>query len=178
MPTAYTRWHQQRFPKLFPQFSCRQPDRDAVRQKSGQEPTAYCFCCLVLLSTEAPAMKAICPVQSLLLQPTGSLDLHAGNDLQQQIVKGVSECKTLLALDLSQIDFIDAAGLSALVKGLSFAKENCCRLAVCNPSPTVRLVFEITQLDRVLEIFSSYEEIPATVAISRIGRSPLLEVAA
>ncbi|MDE5121090.1 MAG: STAS domain-containing protein, partial [Trichodesmium sp. St19_bin1] len=50
-------------------------------------------------------------------------------------------------------------GLSVLTTGLKTARDHGYRLVICNLNPTVKLAFEITQLDRVFKIFSNLNEI-------------------
>lgn len=102
-------------------------------------------------------------VESVLIKPQGRLDLSAGTDLQQQISALESTQYSLWILDLALVDFVDSAGLLALVSSWKAANRNQSRLVVCNVCPAVRLIFEITQLDRVIDIFESYDELAETV---------------
>ncbi|MCU0518324.1 MAG: STAS domain-containing protein, partial [Oscillatoria sp. Prado101] len=52
-----------------------------------------------------------------------------------------------------------SSGLFSLIAGLSTARQHGCRLVLCNLKATVRLVFEISQLDTVFEIFDSYDTV-------------------
>ncbi len=70
---------------------------------------------------------------------------------------------------MAAVDFIDISGICALVGGLNAARRRGCRLVICNLSATVRLIFEITQLDQLFEIFDTFDQIisaetPAVVA--------------
>ena len=70
---------------------------------------------------------------------------------------------------MAAVDFIDISGICALVGGLNAARQRGCRLVICNLWATVRLIFEITQLDQLFEIFDSFDQIisaetPAVVA--------------
>ena len=60
---------------------------------------------------------------------------------------------------MAAVDCIDSSGLCALVGGLNAARHRGCRVVICNLSATVRLIFEITQLDPLLEIFDSFDQI-------------------
>jgi anti-anti-sigma factor len=60
---------------------------------------------------------------------------------------------------MAAVDFIDSSGLCALVGGLNAARHRGCRVVICNLSATVRLIFEITQLDQLLEIFDCFDQI-------------------
>lgn len=65
----------------------------------------------------------------------------------------------LWVIDLAQVDFIDSSGLVALVAGLSAARSSGCRLVICNLQAPVQMVFELTQLDSVFEIFDTYDAV-------------------
>ena len=60
---------------------------------------------------------------------------------------------------MAAVDFIDISGICALVGGLNAARHRGCRLVTCNLSATLRLIFEITQLDQLFEIFDSFDQI-------------------
>lgn len=65
----------------------------------------------------------------------------------------------LWVIVMAAVDFIDSSGICALVGGLNAARHRGCRLVICNLSATVRLIFEITQLDQLFEIFDSFDQI-------------------
>lgn len=94
---------------------------------------------------------------SVLIQPKGRLDLEGGMALRQKLVEVMSDRRDLCMVDLSDVEFIDSAGLTALIHGLNHALESCCRLTLHNPRPAVKLVFEITRLDQVFEIVEMAE---------------------
>jgi anti-anti-sigma factor len=60
---------------------------------------------------------------------------------------------------MAAVDFIDCSGICPLVGGLNAARHRRCRLVNCNLWATVRLIFEITQLDQLFEIFDSFDQI-------------------
>ena len=107
--------------------------------------------------------------QHIILQPQNCLDSQAGRRLQQQLAEIVPERHKLWIIDMAAVDFIDSSGICALVGGLNAARRRGCRLVICNLSATVKLIFEITQLDQLFEIFDSSDQIisaetPAVVA--------------
>ena len=97
--------------------------------------------------------------QLIVLQPEGRLDLQGGKDLENQLTGLIPQQQDLWVIDLVNVDFIDSPGLLALVKVFQMVRNSGCRLVLCNLQTPVRLVFELTQLDTVLEIFDNYEEI-------------------
>jgi anti-sigma B factor antagonist len=65
--------------------------------------------------------------------------------------------KTII-VDMSNLDFVDSAGIGALVAFLRKADENQIRLCLCGLKPAVRDVFLRCRLHRVFEIFPHLEQ--------------------
>ncbi|MEA5616297.1 STAS domain-containing protein [Cronbergia sp. UHCC 0137] len=97
----------------------------------------------------------------ILFKPQGSIDLDRGTALSEQMIGVNTQEQQLWVIDLAEVDFMDSSGLVPLVELLKTARENSCRLVLCNVQTPVRLIFELTQLDSVFEIFNSYEDILA-----------------
>jgi len=95
--------------------------------------------------------------RAVVLQPQGRLDLEGGVALQHQIAAIAPDLYSYWILDLANIDFINSSGLVALITGLNMASKSNCRLVICNVQAPARLIFEITQLDRVFEIVEDVE---------------------
>ena len=98
-------------------------------------------------------------LQLIVLQPQGRLDLQSGKVLEKQMASLIPQPHDLWVFDLAQVDFMDSFGLVALVTGLKAARNSGCRLVLCNLQASVQLVFELTQLDSVFEIFESYDAV-------------------
>lgn len=60
-----------------------------------------------------------------------------------------------LLVDLKQVEHIDSAGLMALISSCKLAQSLQTSFSLCSVSPSLKIVIELTQLDRVLEIFES-----------------------
>lgn len=93
----------------------------------------------------------------VVLKPQGHLNAQGSTTLQECIDRLSPEPQRLWVLDLDQIEFIDSFGLMALTESLKAARACGSRLVICNLRAPVRLILEITQLDRVFEIFESPE---------------------
>lgn len=104
--------------------------------------------------------------QLIVLQPQGRLDLEGGKTLEKQLTGLVPQRQDLWVVDLAKVDFMDSAGLVSLVTGLKAARNSASRLLLCNVQAPVRLIFELTQLDSVFEIFESYDALLTTVNAS------------
>ncbi|NER02627.1 MAG: STAS domain-containing protein [Okeania sp. SIO3C4] len=104
-------------------------------------------------------MKTIDVSQHIIIIPNHRLDLAGANAIKQQFISLLEKKYDLWIIDMANVEFIDSSGLSALVIGLKTAREHGYSLAICNLNPTIRLVFEITQLDRVFQIFNTIDDI-------------------
>ena len=101
--------------------------------------------------------------QLILVQPQGRLDLQGGKALEVQLLGLVTNPQTLLIVNLEKVEFMDSSGLVAVAKAFKNARSNGCRLVLCNLQAPVKLIFELTQLDSVFEIFDTYDAAIATI---------------
>ena len=101
-------------------------------------------------------------------QPPHRLDLQGGAVLLQQIAAIEPEQDSLWLIDMAHVEFIDSAGRLALVEALNLAQCSNCPLLICHLRPSVRLIFELTQLDRIFEIVDSSTVADGNVAITDV----------
>lgn len=93
------------------------------------------------------------PTQLKLIQPTGNV--HAANavDFQEHLHHSVSTQDHLVfVVDMSFVEFLDSAGLMALVSSRSLAQRLGKRFILCSLQPTIKMILELTQLDQIFEI--------------------------
>lgn len=97
--------------------------------------------------------NVLTPNQMTVLQPCGHLNAANASEFQQELTASLSsyQCSSLL-VDMSAVESLDSAGLVALVSTLSLAQKLGKRFGLCGVSPSSRIIFELTQLDRVFEI--------------------------
>jgi anti-sigma B factor antagonist len=98
-------------------------------------------------------------------QPSGHINAATAARFQEELVSAVSaqDCVALL-VDLSQVESLDSAGLLALVSTLSLAQQLNRPFGLCHISPSIRIIFELTQLDRVFEIHEDSSAFEASIA--------------
>lgn len=99
--------------------------------------------------------------QPLVLKLQQRLDMEGGKVLQKQLAAISHQTHNVWVIDMTDVDFIDSTGLFALVAGLKAARQLQCRFVICNLKETAKLIFEITQLERVFEIFDTYDDVLA-----------------
>ena len=76
--------------------------------------------------------------------------------LTKQIIE--NPAVTGIIINFSGTQFIDSIGLGALVSVLKSTAQLNIKLALCNLSPQVRQIFELTRLYRLFEIFNEADE--------------------
>ncbi len=97
-----------------------------------------------------------CSEKMIVLRPQGSLNATSGLEFERELISALSQDDGLILLiDFEQVQSLDSAGLITLVYGLKIAHRQGRRLCLCSVSPRVRIIFELTQLDSVFEIFES-----------------------
>ncbi|MCY3650660.1 MAG: STAS domain-containing protein [Acidimicrobiaceae bacterium] len=99
----------------------------------------------------------------------GELDVVGAPDMRQAVVTAVAEGSRLLALDLSELDFVDSFGLGAVVGALKRVRQRGGELALVCPSSRIRRVFEICDLDRILALHDSIDTLSELSAVVSDG---------
>ena len=93
--------------------------------------------------------------QGSLVRAQGHVNAASANELEIQIHQAVKSEATAVLVDMAQVESFDSAGLMALVSSLTLAQQCDTRLSLCSVPVHVRIVMEVTQLDRVFEILPS-----------------------
>lgn len=89
-------------------------------------------------------------------QPVGHITSSNAAKLQQELAEAISSASsTGLLVDMSKVESLDSTGLLALVSALRLAQKLNKRLSLVSLAPSIRLIFELTQLDKVFEILES-----------------------
>jgi anti-anti-sigma factor len=92
--------------------------------------------------------------QSTVIQFRGNLNAANAADVRSQLADAVlSEHHAGLVVDMANVESIDSAGLMALVSALALSQRLNKRLALCTVPYPVKMILELTQLDKVFEVF-------------------------
>jgi anti-sigma B factor antagonist len=92
-----------------------------------------------------------------LVRLSGRLDAAAAPHVLARLKDAVAEGRSRLAVDLSEVSFIDSTGLGTLVSGLKAARRAECDLRLIAPSPQAQRLLRLTTLDRVFVISDTLE---------------------
>ena len=94
----------------------------------------------------------------IILTPVGRLDITTAWQFRLTLQECISRQSRHVVVNLGQVNFIDSSGLTSLVAGMRDADKVHGSFRICNVHPEARLVFEVTMMDSVFEIFSTEEE--------------------
>lgn len=97
-----------------------------------------------------------------LVQPNGMLASNQVSQFRQSLDEAVKTASTVL-VDLKDVSFMDSSGLGVLVSALKTSRSIGKRLCICSINAQVRILFELTSMDQIFEIFQNQEEFYNTV---------------
>jgi anti-sigma B factor antagonist len=112
--------------------------------------------------------------KTVVIQLQGRLDVAGGAALMERIGAVVKGENPFWALDMGNVDFIDSAGLVALIEAFQTAAQAGAKLVLCSVRPSARLILDITQLDQVFTIFNTYDEFLGSLPKAVQLREPAL----
>ncbi len=92
------------------------------------------------------------------LQLKGRFDAHEVEPVNSWLAEQVKAGNARLIVNLEGVNFIDSSALSTLVRGLKLSREQGGDLHVCTLQQPVRVIFELTRLDKAFDIFPTEEE--------------------
>ncbi|OLP17257.1 hypothetical protein BST81_15675 [Leptolyngbya sp. 'hensonii'] len=90
-------------------------------------------------------------------QPSGILDGIAASQLRQEVNTFIEDGADTILIDLKDVTFMDSSGLGALVIILKAVRSAGKRLCLSSVSDQVKMLFELTSMDRIFEIFPDQE---------------------
>lgn len=92
---------------------------------------------------------------------SGELDLHTSPQLREHVLALVGEPPVRIALDLTDVAFMDSSSLGTLVTCLKRVRERDGQLVLVGVTGSPMKVFTLTGLDRVFDIVPSRDRLPA-----------------
>lgn len=92
------------------------------------------------------------------VQPDGILDSVKGTQFREEINQLVESGAKIVLVDFQQVTFMDSSGLGALVLALKTVRAAGGKLFICSINEQVRMLFELTSMDRVFQIFANRDD--------------------
>ena len=97
------------------------------------------------------------------VQPSGILDGTKAAQFRQEISKLVESNVNMVLIDFQDVTFMDSSGLGALVLALKTVRAAGGKLFICSVNEQIKMLFELTSMDRVFEIFPTREDFESAV---------------
>ena len=92
------------------------------------------------------------------VQPAGILDGTKAGQFRQEISNLVDSGVDIVLVDFQDVTFMDSSGLGALVLALKTVRAAGGKLFICAVNEQIKMLFELTSMDRVFEIHANREE--------------------
>jgi len=86
---------------------------------------------------------------------SGNLNTNSTQEFREKVDEALKSETKILVIDCENVSFIDSSGLGALVLVFKMLKEVHSRMVICSINEQVRILFELTGMDKVFEIFPS-----------------------
>jgi anti-sigma B factor antagonist len=97
-----------------------------------------------------------------LCRPVGELDAYTVSAFRESL--GELATHPRVVIDLSEVPFMDSAGLGALIGGIRRAREHGGEVAVACSRPTLTKLLHTTGFDRIVPVTDTLEAAVAAVA--------------
>jgi len=92
------------------------------------------------------------------VQLSGILDGIKGNQLRRDISDVVASGSGIVLIDLQNVTFMDSSGLSSLISAQRMMRAAGGKLFLCSINDQTKMLFELTKMDRVFEVFEDREQ--------------------
>lgn len=88
---------------------------------------------------------------------SGRLDAHTAPQVREMLLRLLDEGHHHILVDMAKVNFVDSTGLSILVSGMKRCRQARGDLALMQLQQPVRIIFELTRLDKAFEIYPDRE---------------------
>lgn len=89
---------------------------------------------------------------------SGKFDIQTAPQVDEWIMDATSSSPAYVVVNLSDVIFLDSTALSTLVQGLKRSRKFDGDLRLCGLQHPVRMIFELTRLDKAFEIYKTEED--------------------
>lgn len=101
------------------------------------------------------------------IQPSGILDSTNGNRLRRDVNDAIESGAVTVLINCQDVVFMDSSGLSALVMVLKTMREAGRKLSLCSINDQLRMLFELTSMENVFEVFPNQDEFNRLMSVTR-----------
>jgi anti-anti-sigma factor len=99
----------------------------------------------------------------LVVRLQGQLDATNATEIRNLIADQVIEKPPLVLFDMKEVVMMDSTGIGALAMAFNLTKFFGGKVAVCAIQKQPKMVFEITNMDKILHIYATRAEFEAAI---------------
>ncbi|HWI02043.1 MAG TPA: STAS domain-containing protein [Propionibacteriaceae bacterium] len=92
------------------------------------------------------------------IEATGRLDMVAAQQLKALVESAIGKSAVPVVVELSHVQFMDSAGLGALISGLRATRQAGSELRIAGAHSQVLAALAMTRIDRVIPPYPSVED--------------------
>lgn len=104
-----------------------------------------------------------------IIKPEGRIDVQSGAELLSQVTTVLAEKPSDVLIDFQDVSFMDSCGFGSLVMSLKRVRERNKQIYLCDLNSQLKLVLELTTMDRVFTMFASRQECLDFLALRQEG---------
>ena len=93
-----------------------------------------------------------------ILELSGRFDAHTASIVFTALEKATSVPPAKVVVNLGAVTFMDSTALATLVQGMKRCRQAGGDLRLCNLQQPVRIIVELTRLDKAFDIYPSEAE--------------------
>ncbi|NEO86091.1 MAG: STAS domain-containing protein [Spirulina sp. SIO3F2] len=101
------------------------------------------------------------------VEPAGILDGMRAAEFRQEISDYVEQGAKIVLIDFKDVTFMDSSGLGALVLSLKTVRAANTQMCLCSINEQIKMLFELTSMDRVFDIYEDRDAFEKAVAATR-----------
>jgi anti-anti-sigma factor len=92
------------------------------------------------------------------VRPDGQIDIGNAGDFKSQLQGLLQRGERRVVVDLARVQYVDSAGLSALMAVVNVFRAADAMVRLCAAQPAVLKIFQLTRLDEYLPLSATIEE--------------------
>ena len=92
-----------------------------------------------------------------ILELDGRFDAYEAPAVKKWLDETTASSSAQVVVNLAGVNFIDSTGLATLVQGMKHCRQEKGDLRLCGLQQPVRIIFELTRLDKAFEILTDEE---------------------
>ena len=100
------------------------------------------------------------------IKPSGLLEGTNAGQIRQNASDFIANGAETILLDFQDVTFMNSSAIGALVATLKLVREAKRELYLCSLNPQLALIFELTKLDQVFQIFGDRTEFEQNYAVA------------